>query len=199
MGWVFIFFSSQFPKKSLMKTLTKLVMFDNIKLDHRKGKCKVKLHAIFSNQSGCGVSRVSEWDDIVLEEGTEQELREAARKEGFKYIHLFKAEEEEGNMEYTYLTTTTTEAPATGGFMWEAAQKEKGNKSYKLIGDPDTMEWFLVRVEQPINNADYEEIHGEWVKDEEISGWFTDKDSGCRIRVIRDGGGEWRTSGRWED
>lgn len=82
----------------------------------------------------------------------------------------------------------------------EKFKREKGMVSVKkLIGDPNTQEWFLVKVDREVTNPDYEEIHGKWKPDGDRSGWFTDEDSGCRIRVIRDGGGEWRTSGMWED
>lgn len=84
----------------------------------------------------------------------------------------------------------------------EKFKREKGMASMekKLIGDPQAEEWFMVGVDQKVTDyEEIEEIHGKWTPDGDRSGWFTDEDSGCRIRVIRDGGGEWRTSGMWED
>lgn len=104
-----------------------------------------KIHALFSNQSGCGISRINEWDDIVLEEGTEKELKNRAREEGFKFIHLFNEEEDDyENTVYTYVTTTTTEPPAIGGTMWEAAQKERKETLRKII---EKVEGTYIRVE----------------------------------------------------
>lgn len=76
--------------------------------------------------------------------------------------------------------------------------KERGIKmNFKLVGDPAAEEWFMVGTKQ---ESDYpDQIAGTFTLESDRAGWFTDEDSQCRIRVIRDGSGEWRTSGRWED
>lgn len=76
--------------------------------------------------------------------------------------------------------------------------KKMGIKmNFKLVGDPAAEEWFMVGTKQ---ESDYpDQIAGKFTLESDRAGWFTDEDSQCRIRVIRDGSGEWRTSGRWED
>lgn len=70
-----------------------------------------KMYALFSNDSGCRVGKINE-DNLFhydLHEGTENELREEAYEQGYKFIHLFEEKEDDFDQtHYDYLTTTTT-------------------------------------------------------------------------------------------
>lgn len=66
------------------------------------------MYAIINNTTAAPASKFNEFDEVAMQiiEGTEEELKQQAREEGFTRLHFYERFEDENDVIfYKYITT----------------------------------------------------------------------------------------------